>query len=39
MHISFWLFLGLLVVAFVAGYLVCANNPPASVKAKIKAKL
>lgn len=39
MHIPILLLIGLLVAAFAAGYWVCHNNPPESLKAKIKAKL
>ena len=31
--------IGLIIAAFVGGYLFCANNPPESLKKKIKDKL
>jgi len=36
---NIWIALILIVAAFVGGYLFCANNPPASLKKKIKDKL
>lgn len=36
---SILLSIGLIIAAFIGGYLFCANNPPASLKKKIKDKL